>query len=618
MKKTFKIIIPILIYGVIWAILFFGGRYMLYLQEQLQLFQNDWTYFIDNCKYNAGFAQMASEFVVQFFHIPWLGCMILAAIITTTIYAFKYILHKCGSPKGITPLAVIPTIPLIYSLIVGEFTFSMIQYFIAIIASWATLHISSKYRFVAVTIISPILFWLSGAPAILLPIFTIIIAINEKCSVKNIIINSVPLLVYILFGVIGVRTGLIGSMDHFINHTLTKIPLKALRDPQPIVAIGWYSSIIIALCSAIIKYKKEVNKNNWINIAIQSSLVIIMFAIVWYSPNKEFTVNIEFKEYNNWAKLHYKYTKGEYNELLKLYSDKTPTFPIESNYINLALYREGRIVDDFFKYSPNGYTSLLTRWADAPFPIAFLWAEVSSEMGFIAKSGQTAYEGNVLSGPRGSSMFMKLLVESEIIMGNYKTAQKYIEALENTIYYNEWATQQRQFLSDKAVAQSNYYKAKRKCIIKNNSVMALTNELILLKEIIKINPLHKSTFDFAALMTLSAGAIPAFREVITEGVQSRNFMPPFKGAIQEGLIVAYNQFPVFWNFYKVNESLQTSYKNFAKALQEQNSNHMGTKAIVSQNKDRYWFYIETMKQRAEAQQQQANMEHATTTELPNN
>ncbi len=618
MNRYSKIITPIILFAAVWAVLFFGGRYMLYLQEQLQLFQNDWTYFIDNCKYNAGFAQMVSEFIVQFFYIPWLGSIILALIITATIYAFKSILHKCGSPKGFTPLAVIPIIPLIYSLIVGEFTFSMIQYFIAIIASWTTLHISNKFRFIVVTIVSPILFWLCGAPAILLPIFTIIVAINEKCSTKNIILNSAPLLVYILFGVIGVRSGLIGSMDHFINHTMVKIPLKTLRDAQPLVAIGWYSSVAVALYGLIIKNKEFIIENRWINISLQSTLAIIMFIAISFKTDIEYTQNVKFKDYNLWAKLHYLYTQGEYQQLLNIYSEKAPQGIIESNYINLALYREGRLVDDFFKYSPNGHTSLLMRWADAPFPIAFLWGEVSSEMGFIAKSAQTAYEGNVLSGPRGSSMFMKLLIESEIIMGNYKTAEKYIEALENTLYYNEWATQQRQFLSDKAVAQSNYYKAKRKCIIKNNSVMALTNELILLKEIIKINPLHKSTFDFAALMTLSAGAIPAFREVITEGVQSRNFMPPFNGAIQEGLIVAYNQYPVFWNFYKVNEGLQTSYKNFVKALKEQNSNPMGAKAVVSQNKDRYWFYIETMKQRAEAQQQQANMDHATTTELPNN
>ncbi len=618
MNRYIKIITPTALFGAIWAILFFGGRYMLYLQEQLQLFQNDWIYFIENCQYHGGFAQMASEFIVQFMHTPWLGTMILAAVITATTYAFKAILQKCGCSKGVTPLAIVPAIPLIYSLIICELTFSMVQYSIAIFATCAVAHISAKFRFIVATIISPFIFWLCGAPAILLPIFTVLIAINEKCTTKSILFNSIPLFVYVIFGVIGIRTGLIGSLDHFINHTLVKIPLKTLRDPQPMVAIGWYSSVIIAIYSLIAKQKAVITENRWLNVTIQSALVAGMFMVVWVAPDKEYTKGVTFKDYNHWAKLHYLYTQAEYQELLDLYKDKNPDGIMESNYINLALYRKGRLVEDFFKYSPLGHTSLLLRWADAPFPIAFLWGEISSEMGFIAKSGQTAYEGNMLSGPRGSSMFMKLLVESEIIMGNYQTAEKYINVLENTIYYKDWATQQRAFLSDKAVAQSDYYKAKRKCIIKNNAVMALTNELVLLNEIIKINPLHKSTFDFATLMTLSAGAIPAFREVISAGVQSRNYLPPFKNTIQEGLVVAYNQHPVFWNFYKVNESTQNSYQEFAKALKEQKANPMGASAIISKNKHRYWLYIETLKQRATAQQQQQSMTQAPQAELPNN
>lgn len=618
MKKAFKIITPILLFGAIWTILFFGGRYMLYLQEQLQLFQNDWNYFIDNCQYNAGFAQMVSEFIIQFCHKPWLGTMIIALLLTITIYAFKSILQKCGCTKGVTPLAIVPIIPLIYSLIIGEFAFPITQFIIATIGSWAVVNIPTRYRYIGTMLISPLLFWLCGAPAILLPIFTIIIAVNEKCSAKNIVLNTTPLLVYLLFGVIGVRIGFIGSMDHFINHTMIKLPLKTLRDAQPLIVVGWYSSIIVALYGLITKNREFITENRWLNISLQTLLVVIMGAVVWFKPDIQYTQNVTFKEYNLWAKLHYLYTQSKHQELLDLYNNADSQSIIESNYINLSLYREGRLVKDFFKYSPNGHTSLLTNWADAPFPIAFLWGEVSSEMGFIAKSGQTAYEGNVLSGPRGSSMFMKLLVESEIIMGNYKTAKKYIEALENTIYYKEWATQQRQFLSDKAVAQSKYYNAKRKCIIKGNAVMALTNELILLKEIIKINPLHKSTFDFASLMTLSAGAIPAFREIITEGVQSRNFMPPFDGAIQEGLIIAYNQYPVFWNFYKVSTDLQNAYQNFAQAIKERNSNPMGAKAVFSQNEGRYWHYIETMTQRAKAQQNQPKIEQTTTTEIPNN
>ncbi len=619
MKRYIKKATPVAIFATIWAVLFFCGRYMLYLQEQMQLFQNEWNYFIDNCQYNAGFAQMVSEFFVQFYHLPWLGTMLMAFVITTTIYAFKSILIKAGATKGIMPMATTPAIPLIYSLITSECTFSMIQFAIAIWGSALIVQIPSKWRTVVTTVTAPFLFWLCGAPAILLPLFTIIIAINEKCTFKNIAINIIPLIAYLIFGYIGIRVGFIGSFDHFLNHTLHKMTLKTLRDPQPMVMVGWSSAIIIVTLIPILK-RVRFSEEQWFNYASQLIILLIMGAVVWCGPDKTYTTGVTIKEYNLWGKLHYLYTQGRYQELLDMYQESAPKGIIESNYINLALYREGRLLDDFFKYSPVGHTSLLTRWADAPFPIAFLWGEVNSEMGYIAKSGQTAYEGNVLSGPRGSSMFTKILVESEIIMRNYKVAEKYITALENTIFYKEWATAQRAFLSDQAVAQNEYYSSKRKCIMKGNQVMALTDELKLMQAIIRTNPKHKSTFNFASLMTLSAGVIPAFREVITSGVESRNFMPPYHKTIQEGIVAAYNQYPVFWNFYKVNTSTQNDYKEFAEALKTRNANPMSTNAIISKNQHRYWFYIETLKQRVEQQQKQgqSTMENLPQNERPNN
>lgn len=472
-----------------------------------------------------------------------------------------------------------------------------------------------KYQYIVGTISAPLLFWLCGAPAILLPIFIAISSFTKGNRGKYAILNLIPLVTYIAFGVIGVRTGLIGSFNHFLNHTVTKLPLKTLREAQPMVMVGWVSTIIVALYGILQNRFEKLVEYGWLNQTTQFALVVVMGGVVLFAPDKQYSAGITFKEYNKWAKLHYLYTQQEYKQLLNLYKTEAPDGTIESNYINLALYKEGRLMDDFFKYSPTNHISLLIRWADAPFPIAFLWGEVSSEMGFILKSCQTAYEGNVLSGPRGSSAFTKILVESEIILGNYKTADKYISNLENTIFYKDWATSQREFLSDKAVSQNDYYRVKRKCLLKDNAVMALTDELKLMEHIYRVNPAHKSTYNFATLMTLSSGAIPAFREVISIGMESRHFMPPFHKIIQEGLTVAYNQYPVFWNFYKIDENIQKQYLEFGKAVKERNANPMGANAVISKNQNRYWYYIETLRQRS----QQANQNTIeTTTELPNN
>lgn len=616
MNKYTKIATPIALFASIWAILFLSGRYMLYLQEQLQLFQNDWNYVLDNCTYNAGFAQMVTEFVIQFCHIPWLGTAIMAAIITTSIYAFKCVIKKISDTETMLPIAIIPFIPMIYAIVTTEGTFPFIQFTISIFVTAIVLSINQKFKAITATIVSPLLFWIAGAPAILLPVFVLIQSIAKS---KKIAINTIPLIVYMIFGYIGIRTGVIGSLDHFINYTMGKAPIPGMREYRNIALIGWASAIAaVAMYVAICKYLKEKN-TPFINYAIQTLMVVIMLGVLHFYPNIIFAQTINFSRYNEWARLHYLYTQGEYKELLDTYKEKQPNSNIEANYINLALYREGKLVQDFFKYSPTSHMSLLDRWADTPFPIAFLWTEVSSEMGFIAKSTQTAYEGNVLSGPRGSSAFYKILAENEIIAGNYQTAEKYLKALENTIYYKEWANNQYQFLSNSAVIKNEYYNAKRKCISTSNSVMALTDELQLMKKIILQNPLHKSTFNFAALMTISSGVLPAFREVISAGIESRHFLPPYEETFQEAIIVAYNNAPIFWEYYKTKAPLQQEYTAFTKALKERNTNPMGSKAVISKQQNRYWYYIETLKERA-MQQRAQNASTPTTPAqaIPNN
>ena len=381
--------------------------------------------------------------------------------------------------------------------------------------------------------------------------------------------------------------------------------------------VGWCSTIVVAFYGLLTK-NINFEKRNWLNITYQITIIVVATGgILLTTDNKEYTKGTSFSEYNQWAKLHYLYTQGEYQEILNKYKETKEIGIIESNYINLALYRQGTLLDNFFKYSPLGYTSLLTNWADAAFPNAYLWSEVCNEMGIIYKSQQSAFEGLMLSGPRGSSMFMKTLIETEIIMGNYKTAEKYISTLENTIFYKDWATKQRSFLSDKAVAQNDYYRVKRKCITEGKTLLALTDILELLKQNIIKNPEHKSSYNFAALMTLSSGVIPAFRDVISAGVISKNFMPPFHKVLQEGLVCAYNNLPVFWEFYKVDKNIQNQYREFVKAIGMSKTNPMGANAIISKQQDRYWYYIETMKQKM-AQQKPQNVAQGQTQTSPVN
>ena len=190
MNKYTRIATPIALFASVWAILFFSGRYMLYLQEQLQLFQNDWSYIIENCAYNTGFAQMVTEFIIQFCHIPWLGSALISALSVVAIYSFRNILKLFGAGNFLaTVMGIVPIVPLLYILIVSEGTFSFIQYTLAVTATLPILKIKSQKRWLITTVAAPILFWLFGAPAILLPIFNLLLATKQNSQIKSVLLN---------------------------------------------------------------------------------------------------------------------------------------------------------------------------------------------------------------------------------------------------------------------------------------------------------------------------------------------------------------------------------------------------------------------------------------------
>lgn len=606
-KKYSKIITAVILFAAIWAILLFVGRYMLYLQEQLQLFQNDWAYIIDNCEYNTGFAQMVSEFIVQFFYIPWLGTMIMALIIIATIYAFSSIMQHFGINRGIALIAaIIPTIPLLYVVIIAEGTFAFIQYFIAIIATLPILRVCDKHRWIATMVASPILFWICGAPAILLPIFSLILAIQKDRSLKNILINTIPLVIYLLFGYVGIYCGFIGSLNWFINYVTPKPLVADLRYYEPMVVVGWYITPILVIALSMCKKKAHA-------IATATIFIIGVSTTLMCIPKHIYSAGIYFNTFNHWMKLHYMYTQGEYEELQLLYKSKEPTYVVESNYINLSLMQQGKLATDFFKYAPRDQYALLMKWTDSPLPTAYIWSEVCRQIGFIYKSGQSAYEGEMLSGPRGSAIFTKLMAEAEIVMGNYEVAKRYIEVLEKTIFYKDWATKQRKYLNDQAVMSDAYYSSKRNCLYPTHHLILNTNELDMLLNIIRKNPTHKNSYEFAGIMTMAAGQLQALSSVINIGISTEKIKVPLHPTFQQGLVMAYQKAPALYKAYKIETSLINEFVEYQKATTN-GSNTLNQETIIRKNQNRYWHYLRTR----DARSSRAHIEPTASQELPSN
>ena len=108
-----------------------------------------------------------------------------------------------------------------------------------------------------------------------------------------------------------------------------------------------------------------------------------------------------------------------------------------------------------------------------------------------------------------SPKLLKRLVQTSLVYGNYKLALKYIQILEQTLFYQEWAKAHRAFLyNDSLLEAAPILGPKRRCIFPDNRFAGSLGLDKDLEEILKQNPTHTSTEQYLKAIELFTGKIP--------------------------------------------------------------------------------------------------------------
>lgn len=596
MNKKLRFLIYLFLYAIIWLVIFFEGRFMLFVQEQMQLFQNEWHYIMDHLLEVGGVARVLTEALVQFYHVPWIGVTLLTSLAVFSIFAFEKCLRRF-SDAGIwlVPFSSAPVILLLYCVVVCQDTFPIAAFALTAAISAIVLNSDRRYSWILSSLISPILYLLCGSTAMLLPLMSVASGVSEYDGRKNLIKSLIPAVVYALYGLCSVRTNLTGEAIGFYAYPYPMYESVAGNDLNLYVMSSWLVSVLVVAIVVLIDRRFESKvKPVWTSVSGIVSVTLVIGAL-WLVPEKEYALNVGYDMYSGWAELHYLYENERYDDLLKKYEDKEPHTSVESNYINLALYRTGRLASDFFRYRPKWkHFSLQSSWLDMQFPFPYIWVETSDEMGALSKARQAAYEGNVMAGPDGASPMVKYLAENDIIRGDYVSADKYLSCLENTVYYKEWAAAQRRFLNDEAVLEDQYYSSKRACLYDEKRTLYDMNDLWLMIEVAKNSPEHRSTYDYAGMMVLAAGELNTFVDWMIKMTEAGRVHLPLPPVFQDAMAMAFANNPNALQIYKIEPERVSDYKEYVAAVKGRLTDRVKVNSVMSKNRDRLWTYIDAL------------------------
>lgn len=526
------------------------GLCNLYFMEQWQIFLYDWSYVISVLWQPGGMVQLSSDFLVQFFVCPYCGALIFALILTLIGLFTGLVLKRLAPACHLSIIGLLPVVSLLFlQFNVNYHLTGTIAFLLLVIGLNYYLRVRSLLaRVLFASCSSLIIYLLAGPIASLFAVSVLLIElfIHFRSSYYFLL----PIAIVYLLAVVSLRLGVAGEFKHLLlpdgYFTLSLQAGNIIYQP-------WILVLGIVLFSLLLHWVK-ILKNNILIVNLTCQFIVLGW-FAHFSMSSMIDSRYEFfKELDyymrteNWDKILQRCKKIDMNNYLY------------QNCQNVALAEEGKLAECLFNYPQQGLQSIYLTWDNTPY-ISVLLSDVYFSMGHIAMSQRMAFESNV-SGNNYNPRMLKRLVQTNLIYGAYRVAEKYIAVLEKTRYYIRWACSQRHFLdNDRAVESDPLLGAKRGCLFPEDCLSGKNGIDLDLKHIIDHNPSHQATIQYLGSIYLLINDIPKFKSMV-ERYYGTRALPTLPKAYQEGVMLFAADDTITLKRYHISDQVVREYTEF--------------------------------------------------------
>jgi len=453
-----------IIFGVA-VLLFFGWAYPhhLHYQEQFQLFLFDSNYMWDIVKLPGGMADLLGRFCTQFFLFAWVGALVIALLLTA-VQLLTLRLARWGWLYG---LSFVPAFLLwLFLLDENALLGGVWAVILTLLASWAFDRLPSGWvRRILLIAAVPVLYWIAGPVSVLClllqaPRLRIAASKTEKPRRMEAawhvgVFVLLALMVVVLSYHLPVPAGRLWYGIHYHRY------------PAQIPWLLWAATLSVFMLTFIARTwatspTSRPAKTTGLAATLLSFSIVaaVMGTLVWKTANfkAEKVMRYDFMaRYQQW------------NRILETIDKEKPNNQIGVTVQNLALGMKGMLTQHLFEYNQNGIVGLLPDvGTDAISPLPT--AEAFYQLGMTAVAQRTVFEAQeaILDFQKSGRCYQRL-AETNLILGSYEVARKYLLALRKTLFYREWADATLQLLGDeKAIAKHPEYGRLRRMAYKED------------------------------------------------------------------------------------------------------------------------------------------------------
>lgn len=466
--------------------LFWECRYpfALTFQEQLQLFLFDGDYFCERMAEPGGLARYVGEFLVQFYNATVIGALILA-ILFMMVQRLTWRLMRC---EDYYYLSLIPALVLWFAM--GDENV-MLAYVVALIMAmgcilglrpWERLNLIGRVIIALVAL--PLLYWLIGPLALLVAV----------CMVPTWLAGLAVIYVVALV---------------LVSAWLLPYPLVRLA-----VGIGYYRFpvtipyllLLIPVLIAMMHYgcRHLPKPKQGVKYALILAITALLFVPQYYGFDAK---KYELMEYDYLVRIK------DWNGIIAKAEQQTPDKPMSVSATNLALAMTNQLGERAFEFYQRGSQGLLPPF-ERNYATTQLTGEIYFHLGLVNTAQRLAFEAmEAIPNYNKSGRALKRLVETNVINGQYKVAEKYIKILEKTIFYRRWAERMRAMLGDeKAINAHPLYGTLRQYRLQEDFLFSDTELDKICGQLFMHNHQNQMAAQYLLMMPLLDRDVPRFMQ----------------------------------------------------------------------------------------------------------
>jgi hypothetical protein len=247
--------------------------------------------------------------------------------------------------------------------------------------------------------------------------------------------------------------------------------------------------------------------------------------------------------------------------------------------LNLALAETGRLADDVFHYTQVGQDGLLPDW-DRSLATGALASDIFYSMGLIAFSQRMAFEAYVVDEAKYNPAMIRRLIQTNIILGAYPVAEKYIAFLEKEGY--DCSRFKPLLYNDAAVEADVELGPKRHCVPVEDHIALERGIEEDLKQVIRQNPSYHRAIGYLGVIYLLNCKMEDFKLLLDE-FYGTGALPALPGSFAEAACMLSEVERNYWKDVGVPQETFNRYRDFKKRL--------GTGLPMDKFKDTFWYYI---------------------------